>query len=181
MAEYQDWQTETTTGVKKMGGDGKGIHEGAQKIMEEGRRRGKGILEEQKKGVSNSVQRFSSALEKAARDLEEDQPLAASIFHNGAQTLDKVSRTLQDRDAETLYRQVQDFARRQPALMLGGAFVGGFILLRLLKSSPERGESGYQSAETELETASPVDPFSTGPEGFTMGAEIKEEKIYGSE
>ncbi len=183
MAEYQDWHSETTTGSTKMSGDGKGgvqhdVQKGAKTFVEEGRRRGKGILEEQKSGVSDSVQRFSSALEKAAHDLEEDQPLSAKIFRNGAEALNNFSRTLRERDTETLYHQAQDFTRRQPALMIGGAIVGGFILLRLLKSSPEHTDSDYR--QTEQQPISAAEPFAAETEGFSVTRD-KEESIYGNE
>jgi hypothetical protein len=49
---------------------------------------------------------------------------------------------LQERDIDQIAFEVQDMARRQPAMFLGGAFLLGFMAARFLKSSGDRGYRG---------------------------------------
>jgi hypothetical protein len=177
MAEYPTWQSETID--TKQAPERKQARQGVEKVKDEALSRGKGIIEGQKNTASDTAHRIASALENVARDLENDQPQFASVFHDGARALDNFSRTLHDRDTEGLLRQAQDFARRQPALVIGGTIAAGFLLSRILKSSPQREEGAYSSFREGA--SSGMEPYSTsGTEGFSTRT-VEEEKTYGSE
>ncbi len=135
MAEYQEWEADPTTGAN-VGRSGDGNYrEAAEQVKEEAKRRGKGIVEDQKLSVSNSFGRFATTLKKAAGELE-DQPLFARLLRGASDALENVSRKMRERDAGTLLQEAQDFARREPVLTVAGTIAVGFILSRLFKSSP---------------------------------------------
>ena len=184
MAEYPTWQSETID-TKRSGSDGKGARQRAEEVKEETVNRGKGIIEGQKRTASDTVHRIASALENVASDLDYDQPQVASIFRDGGQALDKFSRTLRERDTDSLMQQAQEFARRQPALVLGGTIAAGFLLSRLLKSSPQEASEtneypGFAEEVIRSERAT-VQTDSSATSGREGLAPAKEEKIYGSE
>lgn len=115
----------------------------ATRMAEEARQRGKGFLEEQKGTAADSLERFASILHETGERLEDDQPTFSQFFHSGADSLDRFAGILRERDTESMFNEFQDFARRQPGLLLGGAVAAGFFLSRMLKSSSHRSESEY--------------------------------------
>jgi hypothetical protein len=85
--------------------------------------------------VVNAVRRFGETLNN-----EGNGPIArfaAQYGDKAANSLDRVARYLREQDPKRLLDDVQDFGRRQPALLIGGAFLLGFAGARLIKSSME--------------------------------------------
>jgi hypothetical protein len=63
------------------------------------------------------------------------EPIATDYVMRAADGIDGVGRYLRSRDLRGLVEDVESFARREPAVFLGGAFVAGRIGSRFLKSS----------------------------------------------
>jgi len=85
--------------------------------------------------VVNAVRRFGETLNN-----EGQGPIArfaAQYGDKAANSLDRVAQYHREQDAKRLLDDVQNFGRRQPALLLGGAFLLGFAGARLIKSSME--------------------------------------------
>jgi hypothetical protein len=83
--------------------------------------------------VVNAVRRFGETLNN-----EGQGPIArfaAQYGDKAADSLDRVARYLRDQDPKQLLNDVQSFGRRQPALLIGGAFLLGFAGARIIKSS----------------------------------------------
>jgi hypothetical protein len=89
--------------------------------------------------VVNAVRRFGESLRN-----EGDGPIgrfAAQYGDKAADSLDRVARYLREQDPKRLFNDVQNFGRRQPALLIGGAFLLGFAGARIIKSSMDAGSS----------------------------------------
>ena len=85
--------------------------------------------------VVNAVRRFGETLNK-----EGNGPIArfaAGYGDKAANSLDRFAKYLRDQDPKRLLDDVQNFGRRQPALLIGGAFLLGFAGARVIKSSME--------------------------------------------
>ncbi|HLM24180.1 MAG TPA: hypothetical protein VK274_03945 [Pyrinomonadaceae bacterium] len=85
--------------------------------------------------VVNAVRRFGETLNN-----EGQGPIArfaAQYGDKAANSLDRVARYLRDQDPKRLFNDVQNFGRRQPALLLGGAFLLGFCGARIIRTSME--------------------------------------------
>src|SRR5690349_1229491 len=83
--------------------------------------------------VVNAVRRFGESLNK-----EGQGPIARAAAQYGdkaADSLDRAARYLREKDSKQLFQDVQNFGRRQPALLIGGAFLLGFAGARIIKSS----------------------------------------------
>jgi hypothetical protein len=81
----------------------------------------------------NAVRRFGETLNN-----EGDGPIArfaAQYGDKAADGLDRVAKYLREQDPKRLLNDVQNFGRRQPALLIGGAFLLGFAGARIIKSS----------------------------------------------
>jgi hypothetical protein len=102
-----------------------GLAEQAQEVAESQ----KGRLAEGAAGVAEALHHASEGLRA------DDQQTVGDYADALAGQVDKVARFLQSRDLPTMAREVSGFARRQPALFLGGAFTLGIVAARFLKSS----------------------------------------------
>jgi hypothetical protein len=92
-----------------------------------------------------------------------------------ARQADQAAEYLRRADGEILRRDVERLARRQPALVLGGAFVAGLIGARFLKSSERRRLKGRGDFEPE----SPYRPASASAP-LDYDASYATETGYGS-
>jgi hypothetical protein len=93
--------------------------------------------------VVNAVRRFGESLNK-----EGQGPIARAAAQYGdkaADGLDRVARYLREQDPKQLFHDVQNFGRRQPALLIGGAFLLGFAGARIIKSSMDAAGSSINT------------------------------------
>src|SRR5919199_770720 len=103
--------------------------------VESGLARGKSRAAETLGGVAQSLRLSSQHLR------EQGQEGTGRYVEKAAQQVERLSSYLQNRDVNEVVDEVEDFARRKPALFLGGAFALGLLGARFLKSS-RRGEAG---------------------------------------
>ena len=97
--------------------------------------RGKETAANELSQVVNAVRQFGQNLAGQANG-----PIAryaAEYGDKAANSLERLSNYIREQDAKRLLNDVQNFGRRQPALLLGGAFLLGFAGARLIKSSME--------------------------------------------
>jgi len=96
----------------------------------------KSQLSTQKEKAVSTLGNFTDALMHTGDQLRQS---GQGVFGDYAETLadkvDHVAGYLRENDIDDLTAQVEDFARKQPALFIGGAFVVGVALARFLKSS----------------------------------------------
>lgn len=131
----------------------------------------KSQLSNQKEKAVSTLGSFTDALMHTGDQLRQS---GQGVFGGYAETLadkvDHVAGYLRENDIDDLTAQVEDFARKQPALFIGGAFILGVALARFLKSSQSSiGASGASYNSTlptpasagALTTASRTD-FSSG-------------------
>jgi len=76
--------------------------------------------------------------------MQTDQPTISNFADTAAEQADRLAAYLRETDARQMLNAVEDAARRQPLLFLGGAFVLGVAAARLLKAgAPQRQRTGY--------------------------------------
>ena len=96
----------------------------------------------QKETAANELSQVVNAVRQFGQSLsgEANGPIAryaAEYGDKAANSLERLSNYIREQDAKRLLNDVQDFGRRQPALLLGGAFLLGFAGARLIRSSTE--------------------------------------------
>lgn len=96
----------------------------------------------QKDTAANELSQVVNAVRQLGQTLSEETngPItryAAEYSDKAAQSLERLSNYIREQDPKRLLNDVQNFGRRQPALLLGGAFLLGFAGARLIKSSME--------------------------------------------
>ena len=104
-------------------------------------------LEGQKTAGADRAKGFSDALRRAAGELEHEVPPAAAYINRAADEIDHMAEGLKRRDVRQILGDVQDFAKRQPAAFLGATVLGGFALMRLLKTPTVSDETAGGSSQ----------------------------------
>lgn len=88
-------------------------------------------VQSQKGRVVQNLSSVASALRGTNRAASEVQP----YIERAAQEVERVSGYLRDRSLSDILRDVEGFARREPALFLGGAIALGLVGGRFLKAT----------------------------------------------
>jgi sirohydrochlorin ferrochelatase len=122
----------------------------AKNTFQQARERASSSLGESKGQFADQIGAVAEALRRTTEHLRsEDQPRIAGLTETLARQVDQVSNYLRNKDAAAMRNDLENVARRQPAIMIGGALVLGLIGARFLKSSERRrerrwsGERGY--------------------------------------
>ena len=108
-------------------------------------------LEEQKSTLSTGLMTVADNIRQLGSNLsgaQANDPLtriAADYSETAAQKLRTAAEYFNSHDVETMYRDVEGLARRNPAVFVGGAFAIGFLAARFLKSSSPRSDRGYDA------------------------------------
>ena len=76
----------------------------------------------------------ADALRATSSKLKEPGPLPA-IAERAANTIDRVAEFVDQRSLRDVATSIESYARRQPAMFVGGAFALGLLAGRFLKSS----------------------------------------------
>lgn len=95
-------------------------------------------FDRQKQTLASVIQDVTDATRHCASELEQkNHPTAGEYTGVLAGQMDNLAHTLREKDLNAILSQAQDFARRRPALFLGGALALGFAAMRFLKSSSQ--------------------------------------------
>jgi len=109
-------------------------------------------LSGQKAQAAQSLGGVAQALRLTGQQLREQDQAGVTVYIDRvASQVERFSSYIEQHDVGELVGEVEHFARRQPALFLGGAFVLGLLGARFLKSSaPQRYQpSRYPLARQE--------------------------------
>lgn len=126
---------------------------------------------ETRKGeASVAAKSASSALDKAASELKQDEDAPewlASAFEKTASRLERFAGGIENRSPEQIGREVSSFARQNPAAFLAASAAAGFAAARFLRAGAEyrhhqqdgshamAGSGGNQSAFTGMSQSRP--------------------------
>ncbi len=103
-------------------------------------------VSDQARQAAGQVHGVAEALRQTASSLEQQGQAGVSGYLGGAADgLDRLSSSMRDGDIDAVVHKTTEFARRQPALFIGGAFAAGFLMTRFLKSSATHHEGGYEA------------------------------------
>lgn len=141
---------------------GQEVREAASQVLEQGRQmasdvteRSKGkageladqiqaklydLLERQKHMAADRIGAIGKALRDVSSSLtEENRKGVAPFADRTADSIERISHDLHERDLRELVDRAEGFARRQPELLLGASFLGGVLLARFLKTTWSHG------------------------------------------
>jgi hypothetical protein len=84
--------------------------------------------------AGEALHEVAGAIRRAGDDLRADQPEVAGFVDTAATTVEDAASYLREHDAGEAVAGIQDFARNQPALVIGGGLALGLLLGRFLRS-----------------------------------------------
>jgi hypothetical protein len=101
--------------------------------------RAKTELDQQKGRAAEGLGSVAQALRTTGQQMRnQEYDAVAQYAEKIADQVDYFSRRLRDKDVDEIVSDVEDFARQQPALFVGGALALGFLVSRFVKSSGQR-------------------------------------------
>jgi hypothetical protein len=114
----------------------------------------KSQLANQKHDASQRMVPVQTALRESAQQLrKQGQGSVAQYADKTADQLERFSGYLRETEVDEIVDEARTFARRRPAVFLGGAVALGFLATRFLKStSQEAGSAGNGSGATSRAT-----------------------------
>ena len=113
--------------------------------------------DEQKNRAADGLGGIANVIRNASNELRTENEALASYVDSASDQLRRFADQIRQKGVADMMDDVQNFARRRPALFIGGAFLIGIGLARFLKSSAERDlyESDPNAAFSD------VDPMTT--------------------
>ena len=119
--------------------------------------------------VADSVRQVSSNLGSSQTDNSLAEA-AAKYTDTAARKIENVAGYFENKDVRAMARDLESFARRNPAIFIGAAFGAGFLVARFLKSTaPDRSSMAagrdFASAEEDNRTAYKSASLENGKKG----------------
>jgi hypothetical protein len=89
--------------------------------------------EDRKDGLADQLDDVAKAVQRSGKQLEGHQDWIAHLVDRGAHELGSLASTLRTNDLQGLLGNLQDLARRQPAVFVGASLAAGFAMVRVGK------------------------------------------------
>jgi len=154
--------TGTTKGNGGADTEGKGVLSGIQQRVTS-------RVDEQKNRAADGLGGIADVFRSAGNELRSENEALASYVDMAGDQMRRFADTIRQRGVADMMDDVAVFARRRPALFIGGAFLIGLGVARFLKSSSDRGDNrtyrDFNSADPM--TASTGNPSYSGDLGET--------------
>jgi hypothetical protein len=113
---------------------------GARQAGTEAQSQAQNRIERGKQDAAVTLSSVASRLRESGSQLRgsDDQDFAGEYIERAALQIERAAQYVQNADLREMVDQVEDFARRRPAVFIGSAFAAGILAARFLKSSRER-------------------------------------------
>jgi len=97
--------------------------------------------------AASGIDRVAQSIRRVSTDMQTEQPQIANAALTAADQAEKVAQYLRQTDARQILSNVEDMARKQPLIFLGGAFVLGAAVSRFIKAAGgnKSDQAGYRS------------------------------------
>jgi uncharacterized phage infection (PIP) family protein YhgE len=129
-------------------------------------------LSTQKDRAVESLGTVADALRQTGKHLHENDQHGLEHYANkAAERVEQFSGQLRNKDVQEIVRDVERYARQQPALFLGGAFVLGLLGARFLKSTAQRDDTGDGSQYRDQYGSAPYGGYRPGYSSGAYGDE----------
>ena len=131
--------------------------------------------------AATGIEHVAESIRRITADMETDQPAIANAAETAADQAEKVAMYLREHDAREILGNVERFARRQPLLFLGGAFVLGMAASRFIKAAAgdrsadlatdgSRSPAGYRWRSVTPSTSNAYEAIGPGTTGRNEGS-----------
>jgi uncharacterized protein YjbJ (UPF0337 family) len=111
------------------------VKQQASQVKDQVTQQAESKIDDQKHKVASQISTLASALNDASSTMRDSSPQMAHFAESAVDRLNQWSTQLERKDFGELVDGVESFARRNPALFVGGAFALGLLGARFLKAS----------------------------------------------
>ena len=158
----------STAGTKDNGGAGseaKGVLGGIQQRVTS-------RVDEQKNKAADGLGGIADVFRSAGNELRTENEALASYVDMAGDQMRRLANNIRERGVVDMMDDVAVFARRRPALFIGGAFLVGLGIARFLKSSAGRDDNRI------YRDFSSVDPMTAGTGNPSYSGDLGETGRY---
>ena len=151
---------------------GQDVGESAGHLAERATDLGFARVNQGRQQVASGIDQVAGSIRRVSTDLEGEQPAIANAAQTAADQAERLAGYLRETDARQMVRTVEDVARRQPILFLGGAFLLGLAASRFLKAAgggQGQGSSGMANGYGTAYGAGYDTAYGTGVSGSYAG------------
>ena len=115
---------------------GRKASEGAREVATQAQSQARNRLEQGKQEAASTLSSVASTLLQSGMQLRDGQQgVAGEYVERAARQIERAANYMQSADLKQMVNEVEDFARRRPAVFVGSAFAAGLLAARFLKSS----------------------------------------------
>jgi hypothetical protein len=123
--------------LQKTAPSGQAAKDQASAVWSDTKDSARSMIGNQQKAAASGLGQFAGALRKAAREMGDggQQAPMSRMIESAADGLERFSGSLREKDLDSLVRDAESFARRQPAMFFGAAIAAGFLAVRFMKAT----------------------------------------------
>ena len=114
-------------------------------------------VDEQKNRAADGLGGIANVIRHSANELRSENEALASYVDQASDQLRRFADQIRQKGVADMLDDVHAFARRRPAVFIGGAFLVGLAVARFLKSSADRDEYEFERSSN----FSDIDPMTT--------------------
>ncbi|MAM89114.1 hypothetical protein [Allohahella sp. A8] len=130
-------QNSGSQNARNQGGGQADVKQEGNRIIEEGKHAIADMAAQKKNEAAGRVQGFSSALDRAADELAEENEVVAGYMSDAARQLSGVGERIKNTEPADMLRQLEDATRRYPGVVIGCAAAAAFLFARFAQSSSQ--------------------------------------------
>jgi len=135
--------TATGTETHPLADAGKDAAESAGHLAERAADLGLQQADRGREQAASGIDQVAQSIRRVSTDMLAEQPTIANAALTAADQAERVAQYLRQTDARQIISKVEDVARRQPLIFLGGAFLLGAAASRFIKAAGgQSGQSG---------------------------------------
>lgn len=127
---------------------GRKATQGARDVAVQAQSQARTRIERGKQDAATTLSSVATSLLQSGMQLRDGrEEVAGEYVERAARQIERAANYVQKADLREMVDQVEDFARRRPAMFIGSAFAAGLLAARFLKSSRTNAQrSGDQAA-----------------------------------
>jgi hypothetical protein len=129
-------------------------------------------VDEQKNRAADGLGGIADVIRNAGNELRVENEALASYVDAASDQMRRFADQIRDKGVAEMMDDVNQFARRRPALFIGGAFLVGIGLARFLKSSASSSDT------RNYDDFSSVDPMTAGTGSPSYSGDLGEDAGY---
>jgi hypothetical protein len=129
-------------------------------------------VDEQKNRAADGLGGIADVIRTASNELRMENETLASYVDAASDQMRRLADQIREKGVEEMMYDVNQFARRRPALFIGGAFLVGIGIARFLKSTAASGD------DRSYDDFSSIDPMTAGTGSPSYSGDLGETGGY---